>query len=80
MLAFAAIIRVKTTSGLIVLENVPEDAVVEVDGERVIYNRAPGESIKIQIWPGEHGVLVKRAATRLRGSVRSLNQAKSSNW
>jgi len=45
----------------VVLENVPENAVVEIDGSRVTLNPVGGEPIKIAALPGSHAVVVRRA-------------------
>jgi serine/threonine protein kinase len=56
----AVILRVKTANGWIVLENVPENAVVEIDGDRVTVIPNGGESIQIEAAAGKHDVVVKR--------------------
>ena len=58
--AFAVVVRVRTANGVIVLENVPANAIVEVDGERVTVTPAAGEPVTIEAPPGKHGVVVKR--------------------
>ncbi len=56
----AGVFKVKIKDGVIVLENVPADALVEVDGERITVTSAVGEPIKIEAPPGKHEVSVKR--------------------
>jgi serine/threonine protein kinase/type 1 glutamine amidotransferase len=56
----AVILKVKTANGWIVLENVPENAVVEIDGDRVTVTPNGGESIQIEAAAGKHDVVVKR--------------------
>ena len=56
----AGVFKVKTKDGVIVLENVPESAVVEVDGERITVTPAVGEPLKIEARPGKRVVVVKR--------------------
>ena len=56
----AGVFKVKTKDGVIVLENVPADALVEVDGERIKVTPAVGEPIKIEAPAGKHEVAVKR--------------------
>ena len=56
----AGVFKVKTKDGVIVLENVPEDALVEVDGERITVTPAVGKPIKIEAPAGKHEVAVKR--------------------
>jgi formylglycine-generating enzyme required for sulfatase activity/serine/threonine protein kinase len=60
VVTLTVVIKVRTPNGVIVLENVPEDAVVEVDGERITVTPAVGETIGIEAQPGKHVVLVKR--------------------
>ncbi len=56
----AGVFKVKTKDGVIVLENVPEDALVEVDGERITVTPVVGKPIKIEAPAGKHEVAVKR--------------------
>ena len=56
----AGVFKVKTKDGVIVLENVPADALVEVDGERITVTPAVGKPIKIEAPAGKHEVAVKR--------------------
>ena len=56
----AMILRVKTANGTIVLENVPEDAVVEIDGDRITVTPTAGEPLKIEAPAGKHGLVVRR--------------------
>jgi len=56
----AEFFKVKTENGVIVLENVPENAVVQVDGQRVPVTASGHEPVKIGIRPGTHGVVVKQ--------------------
>ena len=60
-------LRVKTPNGTIVLENVPEDAIVEVDGEKITVTPTVGEPVKIEVSAGEHGVVVRRGKDVLLG-------------
>ena len=57
----------KTQHGVIVLENVPANAVVEIDGDRLSRSRTDGEPIKIEARAGKHVVLVKRGDDVLLG-------------
>ena len=52
---------------MIVLENVPANAVVEIDGDRLRHSRTGGEPIKIEARAGKHVVLVKRGDDVLLG-------------
>ena len=54
------ILRVKTANGTIVLENVPADAVVEIDGDRITVTPTVGEPVKIEAPAGKHGLVVRR--------------------
>ena len=56
----AVVLRVKTANGTIVLENVPENAVVEVDGDRITVTPTVGEPLKIDAPAGKHGLVVRR--------------------
>ncbi|MGO9466281.1 MAG: protein kinase domain-containing protein [Isosphaeraceae bacterium] len=70
------VFKVRTKDGLIVLENVPENAVVEVDGERVTLTPHDGKPITIEAHPGKHGVVVKRDDVVLMGEDVSLEAGK----
>jgi len=61
----AGVFTIKTKGGVIVLENVPENAVVEVDGSKVTVTAGKGEPIRIEIRPGTHGVVVKQGSDPL---------------
>ena len=69
-------IKVRTANGVIVLENVPEKAVVEVDGDRVTVDSHEGEPVKIEIPAGKHVVLVKRGNDVLLGESVILESGK----
>ncbi len=56
----ALVLRVKTAKGTIVLENVPADAVVEIDGDRITVTPTVGEPLKIEAPAGKHGLVVRR--------------------
>jgi serine/threonine protein kinase/formylglycine-generating enzyme required for sulfatase activity len=66
----------KTQHGVIVLENVPASAVVELDGERLMQSRTGGEPIKIEALAGKHVVLVKRGDDVLLGESVVLSSGK----
>ena len=67
-IAWAAVVfRVKTRNGVIVLDNVPQNAVVEVDGDRITVSPTGGQPVKIEVQPGKHGVVVKRGEDVLLG-------------
>ena len=62
IVAWAVIIRVKTANGVIVVENVPEHAVLEVDGEKITDTPTVAASSPSQdeIGAGKYGVVVRR--------------------
>ncbi len=71
------VFNVKTKDGVIVLEHVPENAVVEVDGERAIVTPVGGEPVKIPAPPGKRFVVVKRNNDLLLGESVTLESGKS---
>ena len=71
------VLKVKTRDGVIVVENVPEDAVVEVDGDKVTITPVKGEPVRIEAPPGEHQVIVKRGNDRLMGERVTVESGKS---
>ena len=70
------VIKVKTANGTIVLENVPADAVVEIDGDRITVTPTVGERVKIEVSTGKHGVLVKRGNDVLLGESVTVESGK----
>ena len=70
------VLRLKTANGTIVIENVPADAVVEVDGDRITVTPTVGEPVKIQAPAGKHGVIVKRGGDVLLGESVTLESGK----
>ena len=71
------VFKIKTKDGVIVLENVPADAVVEVDGDKMTITPAEGERLKVSVQPGKHGVVVKRGNDVLMGESVTLESGKS---
>jgi serine/threonine protein kinase len=64
------VFMLRTASGTIVIDNLPEDAVVEVDGERLTIRPSGGEPLSIEKAAGNHAVVVMwRDALLLRESV-----------
>ena len=58
----AGVFKIKTPDGMIVLEDVPADAEVFVDGDKVAIKLAgDGKPIEIQVAPGKHKLQVKKA-------------------
>jgi 3-keto-disaccharide hydrolase/F5/8 type C domain-containing protein len=70
------VLRVKTQDGVIVLENVPENALIEVDGARITVTTAVGKPITIEEKPGRHAVTVKRGGLVLLGESVTLESGK----
>jgi serine/threonine protein kinase len=70
------VLRVKTANGVIVLENVPENSVVEVDGDRIMVTLTIGEPVTIKAQAGKHVVVVKRGDAVLLGESVSLESGK----
>ncbi len=66
----------KTQHGVIVLENVPANAVIEIDGDRLTRSRIGLEPITIEARAGKHVVLVKRGDDVLLGESLILPSGK----
>lgn len=66
----AGILRLKTQSGVLVIENVPEDASLFIDGDRITA-RWPGGGapLEVSVPQGNHGVIVKKDAFTTFGDV-----------
>ena len=60
LVAVAVVVRLQTRHGTIVLDNVPPDAVVEIDGERITVNPAEGEPLQFEAAAGKHVLVVRR--------------------
>ena len=58
IVATFGIIKFRTANGVIVLENVPEDATVEFDGKQVTVITRTGQPMTIEAVPGDHRVTV----------------------
>jgi len=79
LLAWAGqVLKLKTEKGVLVIENPPADAVVEIDGEKVTLTPAGGNRGRIEVRPGEHGVVVKRGDETLIGKSVSIESGKAS--
>jgi len=74
----AGVFEITTKDGVIVLEKVPENAVVEVDGERVTVTPVRGEPVKIETRPGTHRVVVNVGGKVLLAENLTLESAKAS--
>ncbi len=69
------IIKVKTPDGVIVLENVPEDSAVQVDGQKVTFAWAGDDKpLEIRIVPGEHKVRVAKDGFKTFGQTVTIAQ------
>ena len=60
------------------LENVPEHAVVEVDGDRITVVSAAGQPVRIETRPGKHVVVVKRGVRVLMAESVGVEAGKHS--
>jgi serine/threonine protein kinase len=63
----AGVFKVKTANGVIVVENVPADAVVEVDGGKITITPKEGQPVRIEQPPGKYFVRVKHGGDELLG-------------
>jgi serine/threonine protein kinase len=68
IIAWTVIVRVKTKYGEIVVKNVPDEAVVSVDREKLKI-KLPGEGDPVEVTAGPHGsgVVVKEGESELKG-------------
>jgi hypothetical protein len=66
------ILKIKTKHGVIVVENVPESAIMEVDGDRLTVTPIGGMPIKVEGEAGKHVVVVKRGDDVLLGESVTL--------
>jgi formylglycine-generating enzyme required for sulfatase activity/serine/threonine protein kinase len=71
------VVKLKTADGTIVVENVPADAVLEIDGDKLTITPVKGEPVKIEAPPGKHYVVVRRGADMLLGERVVLESGKS---
>ncbi len=63
------VVRVKTSNGIIELVNLPKDAEVFVDGEKVAVNwPGGGKPAVISVTAGKHKVSVKKDGLKLSGA------------
>ncbi len=62
------VFKVKTKDGMIVLENVPSDAEVMVDGEQVTFDTGDGKPVEVRVAAGKkHRLQVKKDGFRVFG-------------
>jgi len=71
------VLKIKTKAGVIVLENVPENAVVVVDGGKVTVTPVDGQPVEIEAQPGKHTVTVKRGENVLLGESVTIESGKA---
>ncbi len=74
--AWALAIMVKPPKGMIVLENVPENAVVEVDGDGIRVMPAVDQTVTLETNAGKHVVVVKRGSDLLLAERVTLETGK----
>jgi formylglycine-generating enzyme required for sulfatase activity/serine/threonine protein kinase len=68
VVAWAVVLRVKTTNGLIELVNLPRDAEVLVDGEEVAVTWAGVDKpAVVTVKPGKHKIMVKKDGIEISG-------------
>jgi hypothetical protein len=64
------LLRVKTPDGILVLENVPQDSEILVDGNKITFSRPGlGKAVEIQAVPGEHKLEVRKDGFKTFGQV-----------
>jgi len=68
--------KVKTKDGTIVLENLPDDADVFVDGEKVTVTWSDGKKAEIHVRPGARRVEVKKDGFRVSGEEVEIEDGK----
>jgi WD40 repeat protein len=56
----AWVLKIKTSQGTIVLEDLPDDAIVRIDGNLVTITKPRGEPARIGASAGEHSVVIMR--------------------
>jgi serine/threonine protein kinase len=66
------VLRVKTKDGTIVLENLPRDAEVTVDGAKVLLKWTEGKEAEITVKPGTREVVVTIAGIKVQGQQVSI--------
>jgi hypothetical protein len=76
----SVVLRFKTANGTIVLENLPADAVVEMDGNKITVTPAAGEPLEIESPEGKHGLVVKRGDLVLLAESVTLIAGKPSRF
>src|SRR5262249_39767740 len=68
ILSASGVLRVKTKDGVIVLENLPPDAEVMVDGDRATLTLVGGRSVEVGVTAGKkHRLQVKKDGLRIFG-------------
>ena len=72
----AGVIKVNTPDGVIVLEGVPVDAVVEIDGQKITVAPKQGKPVRVEKPPGKYFVEVTHGEDRILGESVTLNSGK----
>jgi serine/threonine protein kinase len=72
----ASVVKLRTEDAVIVVENVPDDAVVEIDGRRISITPPEGAPIQIEKPAGKYFVEVRRGADKLIGESVTLESGK----
>lgn len=77
----AGFLRIKTPNGTLVFENLPSDAEIQVDGEKVSVTWSDGkESALLTISSGTHEVSVKRGDVEVEGKSVTLKSGEHQKW
>jgi serine/threonine protein kinase len=80
VVAYIAIVKVRTKNGMIVLENLPEQAVVLVDGDKAKVEWPDGGGpVEITIPAGKHGVTVRKEGFEAFGTEVTIEAGKRQN-
>ena len=73
-LAASGVFKVKTKDGTIVLENLPPDADVTVDGDMVLVKSSDGKTVEIRVAPGKkHRLEIKKDGFKVFGEEVELD-------
>ena len=70
--------KVKTRDGVIVLENVPKDSEILVDGKKINFTwPGPGKALEIRAVPGERRIEVRKDGFKTFGEVATVKTDES---
>jgi serine/threonine protein kinase len=67
-----SVLNLKAPGGVVVVENVPNDAVVELDGEKVQVAPTFGHLLELPVEPGRHVVVVRQGGSVLLAESATL--------